>query len=113
MNWNSTPSYGKVSLDELHQSLGIMQFPSDRTWAIVSFGQIEQGGLVDIDAASTLVVPFVTPFPQQLLGLFIQPLVAGTGSVILNVDPALITLEEFTIKNPGAAKSFYWFAKGA
>lgn len=111
-NWNSVPGYGLSDVDQLQEAAGVTQFTSDTGWYQILNGLLVQGSKVAVGANTSLAVPFLAAFPQQLLGVFVQPIVAGVGNGYGTVDPAGTDLTQFTLVNTGAAKSYYWWAIG-
>lgn len=111
-DWNSIPGYGPADPSQLQEAAGVTQFNSDTGWYQVTNGLLIQGAKVAVGANTSLVVPFLAAFPQQLLGIFMQPIVAGVGNGYGAVDPAGTDLTQFTLVNTGAAKSYYWWAIG-
>lgn len=112
MSWNSIPSYGLTDLKQLQDAAGVTQFPSDTSWYQLINGLLVQGGKVAIGANTSLVVPFLVGNPTQLLSVFTQPILAGTGNGYGSIDPAGTNLNQFTLVNTGAAKDYYWWAVG-
>lgn len=105
--WNNAPPYTSASLDQLHESLGIPQFSGSAStdWYLVFNGLLIQGGQITIPGGIT-VFPLVTAFPQQVLGVFVQPFAKQSPAV------SATTLTTFTIDHTGATHDAYWWAIG-
>lgn len=106
--WNNAPPYTGASLDQLHESLGIPQFSGSAStdWYLVFNGLVIQGGQITIPAGSTSF-PFVTAFPQQVLGVFLQT-TSGTPASAVTAT----TLSTFEVTYAGADHVSYWWAIG-
>lgn len=108
MGWNSAPTFTKLTLDDLRESVGIPQFSgtNSENWAFVFNGLIFQGGVITVPSAAT-VFGFHAPLTQQVLGVFIQPKVKGATPGV-----SATTLDTFTVDHTGASHDCYWWAIG-
>lgn len=107
MGWNSAPAYGKSSLLDLREAVGVPQFSGTNSeqWAFVFNGMIFQGGVISV-AAGVVAYDFPAPLTQQVLGVFLQP--------TAKLSPAVSTtdLNTFTVDHTGATHDCYWWAIG-
>lgn len=108
--FNAALPFTGVKLEELADSIGITQFPSDIAWYQTIGGLLIQGGRVDsVGSGATVVVPFNVGFPTQVLGVFIQ----ARGTSVLGWSVNNITTAQFDLINAAVAgRSFYWWAIG-
>lgn len=113
IDWNSVVGYIKPDLQALQEAAGITQFDATGNgWYQVMNGLLVQGSIVSVGANASLVVPFQQPMPLQILGVFVQAIVAGVGNGYGTIDPAGTNLQQFTLVNTGIAKDYYWWAIG-
>lgn len=112
MSWNSVPGYGVTDLQQLQDAAGITQFPTATGWYQLINGLLVQGGVVNVGANATVIVPFQLAVPKQVLGIFTQAAIAGVGNGYGTIDPAGSNLQQFTLVNTGPAKDYYWWAIG-
>lgn len=107
-SWNSVAPFSKARLDEVQDSLGITQFPSETEWYQVIGGLIVQGGRVSVGDAATLTVSLNAPYEKQVLGIWIQ--VIGGAANTAHLDA--ITTADFDIVNGVGARDFFWLSLG-
>lgn len=107
-SWGSAPAYTGATLDGIHEALGVPQFSggTGTDWFLVFNGLLIQGGLITSPAGAT-VFPFVTAYPQQVLGIFLQSRTAGLQSQV-----TANTLADFTVTHAGANCDHFWWAIG-
>ena len=107
-SWGSAPAFTGATLDSVHEALGIPQFSgaAGNDWYLPFNGLIIQGGQVTVPAGAT-VVPLVTAFQQQVLGVFLQSQTAGLASQV-----TATTLANFTVTHVGANCTHFWWAIG-
>lgn len=101
-NNNAVSPYIDASPTDVQLAAGIAKFYGEFGWSITMSGFLKQGNKVAVSAGDSVIVQFNEAFPKQLLGIFLQP--SGTVSAESRTG--------FTITNPGAASSFYWWAIG-
>ena len=106
-SWGSVGTYGETNVNELQQSIGIPQFSgaAGTDWYLIFNGLLIQGGTISV-VAGVNVQPFVTAFPQQVLGVFLQPTAQLSPAV------SAISLADFTTDHIGATHDCYWWAIG-
>ena len=107
-NTNSIFPFSKARLDEIQESIGITQFPTETEWYQVIGGVIIQGGRVSVGDAATLTIPFNAPYELQVLGIWIQ-VIGGTANTAY-VDA--VTTADFDIVNGAGARDFFWLSLG-
>jgi hypothetical protein len=113
MSWLSVSSYTEDDLKHLQEAAGVTQFDTTGNgWLQVINGLLIQGSIAAAPANGSVVVPFQQSYPLQILGIFVQPLIAGIGNGYGTIDPAGTNLNQFTLVNTGAAKSYFWWAIG-
>lgn len=105
---NSALPFISALTGDLQDAFGIPQFPGSvgTDWYTVFNGLIIQGGYISLPGAST-IYPFVTAFPKQVLGVFIQPELKGQSPGVTST-----TLSTFTVDHTGAVHDAYWWAIG-
>ena len=108
MGWNSAPAYGTGSLTDVRESIGVPQFSGTNSeqWAFIFNGLIFQGGIITVPSATTVFL-FHAPLTQQVLGVFIQPIIKGATPGV-----SATTLDTFTVDYTGASHDCYWWAIG-
>jgi len=108
MGWNSAPAYGKNTLEDLREAVGVPQFSGTNSdqWTFVFNGLIFQGGMITVPSATT-VFDFPAPLTLQVLGVFIQPQTKGAAPGV-----TATTLSTFTVDHSGASHDCYWWAIG-
>ena len=107
-SYNSIAPFTKARLDEVQESIGITQFPSETSWYQVIGGLIVQGGFVSVGDGATLTVSLNAPYEKQVLGIWIQ--VVGAAANTAHV--AAVTVDDFSIVNGVGARDFYWLSLG-
>lgn len=115
---NSIPTFGKDSLSNIQESLGITQLgvSSEDSWYQIIGGLIFQGGKTSSLAANTLsaAISFNTGFPKKVLGIWIVPISAtvDVANPLYSFAVNPIDLYSFKIANDGVETAFYWLAIG-
>lgn len=117
-NNNSIVSFGKNSLTDIQEGLGITQLAvgSEDSWYQILGGLIFQGGKTGVIPVNTLsaAISFNTAFPKKVLGIWIIPISSAidpTGELYsFAVSP--VDLVSFKIANDGSDTPFYWLAVG-
>lgn len=107
-NTNSIFPFSRARLDEIQESIGITQFPSEFEWYQVIGGIIVQGSLASVGDGATLVVDFPAPYEKQLLGVWLQVVGAAANTAYVNAAG----LDSFEIVNGVGARDFYWLSLG-
>lgn len=107
-NINSVLPYLRARTEDTVEALGITQFPSDTGWYQVISGLIVQGETIEVADGATVTVPFLAPFPLQVLGIFLQVTGAAPNAAYINN----ITLDSFDIVNGVGIRTYYWWAIG-
>ena len=107
--YGSATPYRNITLDQLHESIGIPQFSGTAStdWFLVFNGLLIQGGLLVAQPAASTVSPFTAKFSQQVLGVFMTCSVGGCTYAV-----TATTLDTFTSIHTGAAQDMYWWAIG-
>lgn len=101
-NNNAVSPYVDATIRDVQEAAGVGQFYGATGWAVTMSGFHKQGNKVNVPAGGSVIVPFNEAFPKQVLGIFTQP-----GGLV-----SAESLTGFTLANPGAAASFYWWAIG-
>lgn len=107
-NTNAIARLLQPSLQELSDSLGVTQFPSDVLWYQTLGGLLVQGGKVSVPGAGSLLISYNAGFPTQVLYVGAQPLDA-TGAFHIT---GYTSLNDFTLHNAGGVRNFFWWAIG-
>lgn len=109
MTMSSVLGYGDNITTTLQEAIQLNGFaPDGLGWFFIFNGFLVQGSKVAVADAANQVIPFVTGFDKQVLGVWIQPINATPKGASLDT----VTLAEFTIHNSAGAADFYWWAIG-
>ena len=107
-NTNAVLPYIGGNLKELADTIGITQFPSEKSWYQTIGGLLVQGGFIATLAGSTNVISFNAAYPTQVLGVWIQ-VIGGTGN---NAYINAVSLDDFELHNGASNRDYYWWAVG-
>lgn len=105
---NSIIPYIGATIQDLQETIGITQFPSETSWYQVLGGLIVQGGLVEVGDGATLAVEFPAPYETQVLGVFTQV----SGGTANTAHLTGVTTAGFNLVNGVGARSYYWWSVG-
>lgn len=105
---NSIIPFVKARIEDLQETIGITQFPTEHEWYQVLGGIIVQGGYVEVAAGATAGVTLPIPYDKQLLGVWIQPVGAPSNTEHINS----VSLAGFEIVNGAGDKAYYWLSLG-
>jgi len=108
-NINSITPFTGFTLEEVNESLGTTQFPSEHEWNQIIGGLQVQGGFLEaLTGSSSTAVAFSAPYEKQVLGIFLQVVGAAENGAFVSA----VSLSQFSLNNGAGDRSYYWWAIG-